>query len=380
MESTDVRNEMSGLQELLEARTSELEKTKMELRDARSQTETYDKLVTTLEKDLADLRTDLDREEAAKKAMAEVANVRLVSLNEQEEKNEKLRAIVQNMEVEREHMTEDIVGLQRARDTMLEQTPKVVGQMDQGQDDTTEDSSTFPYVQQGTRHVRRENERLRGQLASLTKDHAKLAGEDASFRSEHEKCCILMAARQVDLDTLDQESTCLEDKLETTSRKLQEVEKEAERSREAARSFLLDQSHGMNDLVYERFGRGRVAAELQHAVDRVDLHKTVPWTEVSALERAFCGMEKHDALLSEATKRLYDKLLKEVNRYAPHPYEQWEVEHDKDTEPVELSFEEQKLKLKRLYACHIEEMKRKHRVFVTNIRTNLEAELNSNTH
>ena len=106
MEATDVRNEMSGLQELLEARTSDLEKTKVELHDARAQIDTCDKLVATQEKDRAELRTSLDREEAAKKAVTELANSSLDSLNEQEDENEKLRDTLQNMEVEREQMTE----------------------------------------------------------------------------------------------------------------------------------------------------------------------------------------------------------------------------------------------------------------------------------
>ena len=181
METTDFRNEVSGLQELLEARPFDLEKTKVELHDACEQNETYAKLVATLEKDRADLRKNLYKEEEAKQVQARLSWQRLASLDEQEGGNEKLRVTVQNMEVEREHMTEDMVNLQRARDTMLNRTLEVVDQMDRGRDDTAEDARASLYdevdrdtMQQGPCHVKRENEELKARLASLLGDHEKL--------------------------------------------------------------------------------------------------------------------------------------------------------------------------------------------------------------
>ena len=388
MESTDVRNERSGLQELLEARTSDLEKTKMELRDARAQTETCDKLIATLEKDRADLRTNLDKEETAKKVMAELASKRLVLLDEQEDEVEGLRCYIRNMEVEREHMTEDIVGLQQARDTMLERTSEVVDQMTRGQDDTVEparvsihDEVDRDTVQQDRCHVERENEELKARLASLLGDHEKLAIAEASLRSEHEDCCVLMAARQVDHNALDNENKRLREQLEKATHDLVEAMADSERSKAATRSFLHDQSRELRDLSYQWFESETLSAKLQLAIDQVDLNKTIPWYEVSDLEKAFCEMGKHNVLLFKATERLNYQSRQELCKYWPRRYAPLEIEHKQEAEAVkQLSFEEQEERLERLYGCHIQEMRRKHRAFAMNIRTKLAAELDSHTH
>ena len=169
------------------------------------------------------------------------------------------------------------------------------------------------------------------------------------MRSEHEDCCVLMAARRVDHNALNKENIRLTEQLEKAYHDLEETKADFAKSKEATRSFLGPHSSAMSALVIEWWKVTSLADDLQTAIDYVDQDKTVAWYKTSDLEKAFKEMQKHTDFLRDETERIRDRLRTEVAPYWPHYCASSEAKQTQDASDVELSFEEQQQKLEKLF-------------------------------